>query len=67
MELLGQVRDGSVSAPELLQNATSGGVRERGEGSIEMGTCILNHVVQYVPEIDGMQEEGARSLAGRRP
>src|SRR6476469_6732421 len=47
VELLGKVRDGSVSTPELLQNATSGGVREGGEGGIELGTHILNHVVHY--------------------
>ena len=33
---------------ELLQNAASGGVRERGEGGIEAGLSILNHMVQYV-------------------
>src|SRR5271154_2949888 len=31
VELRGQVRDRSVFTPELLQNATSGGIRERGE------------------------------------
>src|SRR6202163_3376279 len=48
VELLGKVRDRSVCTPELLQNAASGGVRERGERSIEAGSGILNHVVQYV-------------------
>ena len=48
VELLGQFRDGSVSAHQLLQNTTSGGVRERGEGGIEMGTFILNHMVHYI-------------------
>src|SRR4029453_12224610 len=61
-ELLGQVRDGGVSAPELLQNATSGGVRERGEGGIEVGTCILNHVVHYIARTCGLQGESARSF-----
>src|ERR1700754_4912786 len=31
MELLGKLRDRSVSTSQLLQNAASGGVRERGE------------------------------------
>src|ERR1700722_18874615 len=31
VELIGKVRDRSVRTPELLQNAASGGVRERGE------------------------------------
>src|SRR5262245_50415733 len=47
VELHGKVRDRSVCAPELLQNAASGGVRERGERGIEAG-LILNHVVQYI-------------------
>src|SRR4029434_5690145 len=47
-ELLGKVRDRSVSTSELLQNAASGGVREGGEGGIEAGPGILNHVVQYI-------------------
>src|SRR4029077_14937006 len=47
-ELLGKVRDRSVCASELLQNAASGGVRERGERGIETGCHILNHVVQYL-------------------
>src|SRR5438552_1026853 len=48
VKLLGKVRDRSVSTPELLQNAASGGVRERGERGIEAGPEILNHVVQYL-------------------
>src|SRR4029453_14476737 len=49
VELLGKVRDRSVCTPELLQNAASGGVRERGERGIESGPGILNHTVQYLP------------------
>src|SRR5678816_2298026 len=49
VELLGKVRDRSVRTPELLQNAASGGVRQRGERGIEAGPRILNHVVQYRP------------------
>src|SRR6202020_1637996 len=48
VELLGKVCDRSVCTPELLQNAASGGVRERGERGIESGPGILHHVVQYV-------------------
>src|SRR5438552_10611379 len=48
VEFLGKVRDRSVCTPELLQNAASGGIRERGERGIEAGSEILNHVVQYI-------------------
>src|ERR1700689_4270969 len=48
VELLGKVRDRSVCTAELLQNAASGGVRERGERGIEAGPRMLNHAVQYV-------------------
>src|SRR4029434_10852118 len=48
VEFLGQVGDRSVCTPELLQNAASGGIRERGERRIEAGPGILNHVVQYI-------------------
>src|SRR5436190_24272810 len=48
VELLGKVRDRSVCTPELLQDAASGGVRERGERGIEAGFHILNHMVQYI-------------------
>src|SRR6202035_3345788 len=48
VRLLGKVGDRSVCTPELLQNAASGGVRERGERGIEAGPGILNHWVQYV-------------------
>src|SRR5580704_3599006 len=48
VELLCEVRDRSVFAPELLQNAASGRVRERGERGIEAGARIVNHAVQYV-------------------
>src|SRR5262249_52012200 len=48
VELLGKLGDRSVCTSELLQNAAPGRVRERGERGIEVGTRILNHVVQYV-------------------
>src|SRR5262247_2838078 len=41
-EPFGKVRDRSVGTAELLQNAASGGVRERGERGIEAGRQILN-------------------------
>src|SRR6267142_3490292 len=55
VELLGKVCDRSVCTPELLQNAASGGVRERGERGIEAGPDMLNHVVQYIQRISSMQ------------
>src|ERR1051325_6054451 len=48
VELLGQSRDRSVGVPELLENAASGGIRERGERSIQLGMRRLNHAVQYL-------------------
>ncbi len=48
MELLGKLRDRSVSASELLQNASSGSVRQRAERCIEPGSQMLNHTVQCV-------------------
>jgi hypothetical protein len=55
VKLLGKVRDRSVRASELFQNAASGGIRERGERNIEDGSRILNHMVQYIPRIGDMQ------------
>src|SRR6187402_1589042 len=57
VELLGKVRDRSVGTAELLQNAASGGIRERGERVIEAGLPILNHVVQYTTHGADMQGE----------
>src|SRR6185369_16793466 len=62
VELLGKVRDRSVCTPKLLQNAASGGVRERGERGIEASLGILNHMVQYMIRIGGMQGEAERAL-----
>src|SRR3954463_14782914 len=50
VELLGKVGDRSVGTPELLQNAASGGVRERGERGVERGVAILNHLVQCLDQ-----------------
>ena len=67
LELLGEVRDRSVRTAELLQNAASGGVRERGERGIEAGPGILNHVVQYLtPGLAACKGRlSARCIAGR--
>src|SRR5712692_10809315 len=62
VELLGKLRDRSVCTPELLQNAASGGVRERGERGIEAGPGILNHAVQYV-HTDWRHARGGRARA----
>src|SRR6187402_3952912 len=48
VELLGKVRDRGVGTPELLQHAAPCGVRERGERGVEIGSAILNHLVQYI-------------------
>src|SRR5215208_4349519 len=50
VELLGKFRDRSVCTSELLQNAASGGVRERGERGVEGSSRTLNHVVQCVTD-----------------
>jgi hypothetical protein len=47
VELAGKHCDRSVGPSELLQNAASGGIRERGERVIKAGLPILNHMVQY--------------------
>src|SRR5450432_4401193 len=58
VELLGKVGDGGVYTPEVLQNAASGGVRERGERSIEAALDILNHMVQYIPHRQAVDKRG---------
>src|SRR5499426_2340310 len=69
VELLGEVRDRSVGTSELLQNAASGGIRERGERSIEADPCILNHMVQYItPGLTACKGmASARCVAGHLP
>src|SRR5262249_7230319 len=69
VEPFGKVRDRSVGSAELLQNAASGGVRERGERGIQAGPHILNHVVQYIThgrrQARGGRARAASSTAGR--
>src|SRR5580765_7328584 len=60
VKFLGKVRDRSVCTPDLLQNAASGGIRERGERDVETGSGILNHVVQYIAH-------GLTACKARRP
>src|SRR5688572_27278008 len=63
LEPVGKVRDRRVCTPELLQNATPGDVRKRGERGIEAGASILNHMVQYInTSIGGMQAEAERAV-----
>ena len=54
MELPSKVRYRSVRPPEPLQNAAPGGVRERGERGIQVGSLKLNHWVQYMTRIGCM-------------
>ena len=62
VEFLGKVGDRSVCTRELLQHAASGDVGERGERGVEMGSAILNHMVQYVLRIGSMQAEAERAV-----
>ena len=62
VEPLGKGCDRSVRPPELLQNAASGGVRERAERGIEVGLTILYHVVQYTISVTVLQWEAERPL-----
>src|SRR5689334_5597751 len=64
VELLGKGCDRSVRTPELLQNAASGGVRERAERGIEVGLAILSHTLQYTTWVTaiGVEHNGSGSL-----
>jgi hypothetical protein len=62
VEPLGKGGDRSVSTPELLQNAPSGGVRERAERGIEGGLAILHHMVQYSTGVTALQGEAEPGL-----
>ncbi len=65
MELLGKVRDRSVCTAELLQNAASGGVRERGERSVEVGRHT--EPCGSVWSTDWRHARGGRARAASRP
>src|SRR5262249_44356849 len=69
VELLGEVGNRGLCTSELLQNAASGGVRERGERGIEAGFRILNHMVQYItPGLTACKGmASARCVAGHLP
>jgi transposase InsO family protein len=62
VEPLGKGCDRSVRTPELLQNAASGGVRERAERGIEVDLAILYHMVQYTTWVTALQWEAKRPL-----
>jgi hypothetical protein len=55
VEALRQRGDRRVGSAELLEDAASGGVGERAEGGVDVGSGILNHVVQYTTPSDGVQ------------
>src|SRR5215831_11403105 len=59
VEPLGKGCDRSVRTPELLQNAASGGVRERAERGIEVGLTILYHTVQYTTWVTACKWEAS--------
>ena len=68
VKLLGKGGDRSVCTPELLQNAASGGVRERAERDIEVGLVIVNHVVHYITLKDSMATEiNSGWISGHKP
>src|ERR1700675_4774161 len=68
VEPLGKGCDRSVRTPELLQNAASGGVRERAERGIEVGLAILSHTVQYTTWVTACNGRlSARCVAGDPP
>src|SRR3954453_7588845 len=64
VELVCKLRDRSIPIPELLQNAASRGVRERGEENIEAGCRKLNHVVQCIAQRSVSCKAWPRSAAG---
>src|SRR6185437_17028702 len=58
VELVGKVRDRRVGPSEMLEHATPGGVRERGERSIKSARHILNHMVQYLTQPFAVRKGG---------
>src|SRR5262245_24372386 len=66
VELHGQVRDRRFRATQLLEDAPTGDVRQRGERGIEVGIRILNHTVQYLTtDFRGMQGRAISSARSR--
>src|SRR5499426_3745143 len=61
VELPGKIGDRSICTSDVLQNAASGGVRERSERGIEAGLRMLNHLVQYARSVGDMQGETERA------
>src|SRR5262245_6650217 len=58
VELHGQVRDRRFRATQLLEDAATGDVRQRGERGIEVGVRVLNHMVQYLPQASAACKAG---------
>lgn len=44
---LGQMRDTPIAPREVRQDASPGGVGQRGEGAIQGVSHIFNHLVNY--------------------
>jgi len=53
----GQLRHPFGAAGEMGQDPPPGGIGQRGERSIESRGRIFNHLVKYVNEAEGKQEE----------
>src|SRR5262249_57957887 len=64
VELLGQVRDRRFPATQLLEDAATGDVRQRGERGIEVSIRILNHMVQYLTT--GFRDMQGRAISSTR-
>src|SRR6185312_15154864 len=47
LELVCEIGDGGVAAPEPIEDATARRVGKGGEGGVEVHGRILSHVVQY--------------------
>ena len=61
-EPFGEFGDGRVRAPELLQHAAAGSIRERGERGVETGVLILNHMVQCMTSAGAKQGSRSRKM-----
>src|SRR5215467_2536300 len=67
VELLGQIRDRRFRATQLLEDAATGDVCKRGERGIEVGICILNHMVQYLTQASAACKAGAMTRPRGEP